>query len=299
MSHDIIYASRARLDGENLVLEVKSYSNNVRPWPTFAEQKRADYQRFSRSVPANDPEAIACYLETLARDYDGGSLKERGKDISGEVAYGLWAKRVQKVLPDLELRKLRRSRVVYDFCQDACRAQRAVPFLPAGTVLTAEVASMLVAAGIHPRVRTTALRGGIGYVAFVNGGICVARQPGAKRGYYESSPVLVKAVEAQEGRKEICPNKAAECAIQLDAPGEAIRFVSRNGYCRTALSLVSSGDAIDLEVGFFTAVDAAEIKRRLAADCPEVAAAIVTREDARIVLASAVLLGAEPVTAPA
>ena len=286
MSYDSIYASKAHLDDAGVLhLSVKSFANNVRPFPTQEERKRGEFSSVAKLDPTN-PEAVAQGVESLARIYDGGSFKEGSKDISGMVAYRLWSKRIRRVLPDLAIREPRPSCVSYGIDVSFAPLD-GFPTLRVGDPLTPEVARALLRSGIHPAVTSTALPGAHGFLAFVmDGRIHVSKTRNTRRGWPAANCLIAEPIQGVIGEPGIFHSEdGCDMFVRVDPPNQNPLFLNLRGRAAP----ISSESPADFAK--FTAQDAELAKIRTLRKFPDVKATVISETEMQFFLAEWALLG--------
>ncbi len=236
MSHDIIYTARARIDDSgDLILEAKAFANNIRPYPNAAERRHRDYCQLAGPLKLTDIFAIREELESLARSYDGGTLKEHFKDLAGDRAYNLWLKRITRVAPELKLPPMRPTEVTYGFGH-ILRSRAGHNGITKGERLTVERATELVGASVYPKVVIAGLGKRVRFLAFVaDGGICVARRRAARRGYVVTHVVADETIPASARQSSLVSSEHSELCIRLRVDGLPDRFLNQWGSAITCL----------------------------------------------------------------
>ena len=149
MSTNIVYSGRARVVNGTLFLEVAAAASNVRPLPIRSFGKSdGDFYVWGK-FPVGDEEAIACAVESFARDYDGRCINERYREYDGVAAYRLWAYRIRQAA-GIRLRSPRLSKVFWDGVPPNItgRAPHGGPHVRDGEKFGYDVACELVRAGV-------------------------------------------------------------------------------------------------------------------------------------------------------
>jgi hypothetical protein len=305
MSYDIIYQSRARIDENGLlVLEVKSYSNNVRPYPTASEKRTAEFFPLNAKFNTTDAEGIACYLESLAHSYAGGGLREGYRSVGGVEAYRLWSKRIKRVLPHLTIRPPRASKLVWGFSSPFKGEKNHIPAVNAGDALSVELAQALTTADVFPALQKgegtfpSSLSPAKYYLAFVKDGeIYVAKRPGARRGWMARSPVLAKPLLARPARSAIKMVEDGTHAIRCSRAGEVVCFLTDQHEAYSPLYLSQAGRSYN-KICYFNQDGAALAQERLNQSFPDARWEAVTRHEAELALAAAALINSDPPPLP-
>jgi hypothetical protein len=287
MSSEILYASRALVTpGGLLQLEVKSFSTNVSPKPTFAERKHTPFEPLGKAFSYSDPELVALRLESLAQSYDSGCLKENYDWITGLVAYRRWAKRIRKVLPELEIRLPRESRCAYSV-QPALVKELQIPALAPGDALNLECARKLTRAGVFPKMRDQHY-GRTVYLAFVyNDLIYFSNSRGASTGWATGATVVGERVEGRSERRAIADCESGTHAVRRVESGAEDLFLCDYYQMKPALEAKSKYGEDFMR---FDAADAAEAAVRLAEHYPDARWEVVTSGDVETAIAGALLI---------
>lgn len=152
-----------------------------------------------RTLPLDDCEGIADYLEGLAFEYDGGMSKERGKKLDGVTAYHRWAGRIKKA-GGPQLRAPRLSEIYYHglpngfFFGNGDSGEGGAISLKIGDSLDPEIAKKILKSGVMLKVKGCGLGWGgkmetctVRYYSEEREAFFVTRPRKRRYGYYVDS----------------------------------------------------------------------------------------------------------------
>lgn len=111
-----IYRARVEVCTASNKIELMTCSqdSNVRQiGGSIKEDARNGWFETWKSLPLDDPEQIACTVESMAHGYDGCSYLEPGRLLTGPLAYRLWRGRIKRA-GGPAIRKPRLSKVCYE-----------------------------------------------------------------------------------------------------------------------------------------------------------------------------------------
>lgn len=268
MSSSIVYASRARITDDNcLVLEVKAYCSNVRPIPDAYERKHASFHEVLKHEDLNDAVGLRNKLEDLARDYDGGGIKVNSCCgwITGAEAYMLWANRIRKVAPSVEVLPFRPSMVVYG-CSEILAGRTGHEGIAIGEPLTFEKASALASAQVFPRVKRINGASERMFLAFAQeGNVYIAQKRGARRGR-AACVVADEAIARRTARSTIRHSETEGYTVRRTLEGNVYLVDWFGGFTPTAALAKWTSPHTFLRLSESDAMDAVE---RLSAALPD------------------------------
>ena len=192
MSTTIIYRAKCEVAGDQLRFLIAARDNNICPYS--GRHSAGLSLEVIRSLPLAEVEQIAGFCEGLARDYDGGCIKEKScrGHLTGWKAYRLWAFRVKQA-SGIALRAPLYSSIRYSTSYRPGYLPRPRLQLTCGQVIPWETVRLICREGYKVQIK---LSNGSSYrLGFLSSGddVCVYAKGCRRRGHLLSPQRVVAA----------------------------------------------------------------------------------------------------------